>query len=157
MPFFKRKRLLIIPQFQLSFLRYTVGLTLLVSGIYYGAIKFFFWRFRAVAEGMKIPSDHVFFRFLAEQEYTMGKIFLATSVIMAVVLIIHGLYFSNRIAGPIYHIQNHFKKLSDGSLPKGTEVKFRKGDYFHELAKEANELFGAHSKREKEIPKDKAG
>jgi hypothetical protein len=156
MAFFRRTRLLIIPEFQLSFLRYTVGLAVLISGIYYAAIKFFFWKFRSLAEEVKISHDHVFYRFISEQEYTMGKIFLVTSLLMAVVLIIHGLYYSNRIAGPIYHLQNHFKKMSNGSLPMGTEVKFRQNDYFHGLAQDANDLFEAQAKAQTPAPKSKA-
>jgi hypothetical protein len=106
MAFFKRKQLLIIPGFQLSFLRYTVAIAVLVSVTYYGAIKYFFWKFHSLALELKIPADNIFFRFLSEQESMLGGIFFVTTFVISLIIIAHGLFFSIRIAGPIYHIQS---------------------------------------------------
>jgi sensor histidine kinase YesM len=49
------------------------------------------------------------------------------------------IFFSHKIAGPIYKMQKFLRAIRDG-LDYGT-LFFRKGDYFSELADDFNETF----------------
>ena len=48
-------------------------------------------------------------------------------------------FFSHKIAGPLYKLQKHLKLLRDGESPG--KLFFRKGDYFQELADDVNLTF----------------
>ncbi len=47
-------------------------------------------------------------------------------------IVIHSVFFSHRIAGPLYRFRNVFKALADGDLTVSTKI--RKGDYLHREA-----------------------
>jgi uncharacterized paraquat-inducible protein A len=134
----KRKKLLINPEFQLSFLTYTLGIAATILVVFFGANRFFFWRFKQKGIDIGLPADHVFFRFINEQQWNMDLIFLVTAVIALAALIFYGLYLSNRIAGPIYHLETHLQKRLSGE--KTPALKFRTKDYFKELEDPVNRL-----------------
>jgi sensor histidine kinase YesM len=48
-------------------------------------------------------------------------------------------FFSHKIAGPLYTLQNHLKQIKAGKNP--VKLTFRKGDYFQELAEDVNQTF----------------
>ena len=48
-------------------------------------------------------------------------------------------FFSHKIAGPLYKLQKHLRLLREGEHPG--KLFFRKGDYFPELADDINETF----------------
>lgn len=57
---------------------------------------------------------------------------------LAMVFIV-SIFFSHKIAGPLYRLRDFFILIQKG---QGREVlKFRKGDYFPEIAKEVNKTF----------------
>jgi len=47
-------------------------------------------------------------------------------------------FYSNRLAGPVYHLNNHLRKIIDGNY--GEPLVFRKKDEFSGLADTINEL-----------------
>lgn len=49
-----------------------------------------------------------------------------------------GMVISNKIAGPIYHLQAHMKSVNSGERPG--PLKLRKGDFFTEIVPEYNDL-----------------
>src|SRR6478609_6016420 len=65
-----RKNFLINPKFQLSFLAYTLGVSILTIGFFCAADAYFFWKFKQLGAGLGLPSNHVFFQFLDEQHST---------------------------------------------------------------------------------------
>lgn len=137
--FFNRRRnWLILPRFQLSFIYYSIGIAVVVSGIYYASIRYFFHKFATRALEMGVPSDHVFFRFLATQSDSMNLIFLSTSLLISAVLVACSLAFSHRVAGPIYKLERHLRGIAEGD--EAVPLKFRKDDYFPELAQSVNTL-----------------
>jgi signal transduction histidine kinase len=48
-------------------------------------------------------------------------------------------FFSHKIAGPLYKMQKHLKLIREGNNTH--KLFFRKGDYFPELADDLNETF----------------
>lgn len=132
----KRKVLLINPKFQLSFLAFVLGMATLVVGIFYSANVYFFSRFNEMGKRLGLTPDHVFFQFINEQAHTMNWIFGVTSLVCFVALVVGGLVLSHWVAGPIHRLMRHMSEISEGKSV--TEVKFRKHDYFPELAEAFN-------------------
>ena len=48
-------------------------------------------------------------------------------------------FFSHKIAGPLYKLQKHLKLIREDSKPGN--LFFRQGDYFQELAEDVNQTF----------------
>ena len=51
---------------------------------------------------------------------------------------IFGFYCSHRLGGPIFKTIQYLREYAQGKKPK--KLAFRKGDFFHELADEVNQL-----------------
>lgn len=63
---------------------------------------------------------------------------LAISALLSVVLtIIFGIFYSHRIAGPLYNLKRVLQQVRMGQLDQ--EVHLRKGDEFHDLAEEVTQ------------------
>ena len=132
----RRKQLLIDPHFQMSFLGYSVSTAILVTAIFFTANRVFFWFFAQKGKTLGLPENHIFFRFIAQQRWTMDLISVITALLVSAVLVAYGLYFSNRIAGPIYHLKNHLRDRSEGKS-RGP-LHFRNNDFFPELPELVN-------------------
>jgi nitrogen fixation/metabolism regulation signal transduction histidine kinase len=61
-----------------------------------------------------------------------------TSVFYILLLMIFGLFYSHRMAGPLYRIQKNLKELKQGESV--TEIQIRKNDHFQELVGLLNDL-----------------
>ena len=142
----RRKKLLINPDFQVNFLKNILFLNIGVCGFFYLAHAYFFWQGRELGRSIQLPADHVFFKFLAEQQRSMNLISLATMCVVSALIVAFGLVYSHRIAGPIYRLQKYLKERNAGT-EKGN-LYFRQGDYFPELADSVNEFVG-NNKKEK--------
>ena len=128
----QRKKLLVEPEFQKSFLAYTVSIAMVVAGVFFTAIRIFFWKLEMKGEAIGLPVNHIFFQFVREQRWNMDVIFLITSVLTIGILVATGLHLSNRIAGPIYRLKKFLADYRAGTA-KGP-MSFRENDYFHSLA-----------------------
>jgi len=67
----------------------------------------------------------------------MNLIFIFTAVVVVVFIAVFGILLSHRIAGPLYRLHRHMSEIGQGKIQ--SEVSFRKGDYFQELAGSFNE------------------
>ncbi len=77
-------------------------------------------------------------------------------LIVLVGIFAYSLYFSHRIAGPIYRINTVLRMLLRGESP--AHVELRKGDYFHDTAELLERLARRlDSGRTKEPPGDSRG
>lgn len=128
----RRKILLINPRFQLSFIGFTLAVSMATTAIFYGAIYYFFWRFRSLGLAVGLPPDHVFFRFIDQQQVVLNWGFVVVTLVAISVLVLCGLYMSHRVAGPLYRLLGHMKRVAAGETTEN--VKFREKDYFQELA-----------------------
>lgn len=133
----RRTVFLINPKFQISFLIYTVSIATLTAAIFYGAVYYFFWKFRAMGAAVGLPANHVFYQFLNEQQTSMNWCWLGVSVLSIVTLTVTGLLLSHRVAGPLFHLHRHMKRVANGESQ--SEVQFREKDFFPELADAYNE------------------
>jgi len=142
-----RKKKLINPEFQLSFMRYFVGIASVTLAVFYGAKVFFFHEVRAYLSTLGFQTDHVLFDFLSRQSHVMDGIFFAAAVIECAFLAWMGLKISHRVAGPLYRLKGEMLRTARGGEVK--PLKFRDGDYFAELADAYNEQMGETRKNSK--------
>ncbi len=129
----RRIGVLINPGFQWKVVGHFAFSGLIITAFFFAANSYFFWKFAKKGEAMALPPEHVFFRFLAEQKLTMNWIFLFAFIAVSVFSVVFGLYFSHKISGPIARIQLWMQAWGSGEKV-GPEFRFRKGDYFQELA-----------------------
>jgi methyl-accepting chemotaxis protein len=73
-----------------------------------------------------------------------GQLFLpyllAGNLVAALGVLILGLFYTHRVAGPIYQIQKRLGRLGEGDLDVTFAV--RKGDHFHSLTRSLNDATG---------------
>lgn len=135
---YKRTTLIINPRFQMIFLTFMIATSFFIIFEVYLANSYFFWKFQQLGENLHLTPDNIFFQFLRQQKNSMNWIFVALSVTVFVSLTILGLIFSHRIAGQIHHLKTHLlKSAKTGTLET---IKFRKRDFFHEIATAYNAM-----------------
>jgi methyl-accepting chemotaxis protein len=132
-----RRNLLINPKFQLSFLAYTLGVSVVTIGFFYLADAYFFWKFSQLGKGLGLPPNHVFFQFLDEQKSSKNLYYAVTAAVSIAVLGVWGLLLSHRVAGPLYRLKKHLQAVAEGKTV--SDVRFREGDFFPEVADAYNE------------------
>lgn len=124
---------LINKQFQFRFMgqvMFAVALTLICV---YLANSYFFQTYLTRGEEMGLPTGHVYFAVLDEQRIFMNKVYLALGVGLIAIFGIWGLFFSHRIAGPLYRLQRVFKEAKKNGQLDQRQLKFRDNDFFHEI------------------------
>lgn len=145
----RRKKLLINPDFQVKFLKNLLFLNVAVCGVFYMAHAYFFWQGRELGKSINLPPEHVFFRFIDEQQRSMNLISVATMCAVSLLIVGFGLLYSHRIAGPIYRLQKYLRERTEGT--ETGALYFRQNDYFPELADSVNSYINT----KKEKPKQK--
>lgn len=135
----KRKIYLINPKFQLTFGCWNIIISLTVIGVLYLANFSFFWTFYEKGRALGLPSDHIFFQFISRQESLLNIIYLATSAVVFLILVVTSIILSHKVAGPLYRLNKHMEGITQSGQPI-QDVKFRKGDFFPELATSFNAM-----------------
>ncbi len=70
---------------------------------------------------------------------------LINNLIILIVISVIGVFYSHKIAGPVYRIQEDIKKVLDGE--KDIVIKLRKKDKLKELAEQVNKLIEEYNKK----------
>ena len=135
---YKRRQFLINPKFQLRITGYFLILAIVNIGIFYGCVRYFFNMFIQKGIDIGLPKKHVFFMFMDDQMYSMNWVFFVTALITLVLLLVSGVLISHKVAGPLFRLNNHFKKIASGN--DLTKLNFRDGDFFPEVAESFNEI-----------------
>ena len=135
-----RRRLLVHFQFQIRLIKDSILVALVSVIIYFLAMRYFFWKFEQFGKLQGLEPNHVFFRFIAEQQRQMVGIFLATSLVVIFAVVSFGLTISNRIVGPFLRLKKHFELKGQGK-PVGP-LRLRKKDFFFELEDSVNRCLG---------------
>ena len=136
----KKSSLLINPRFQWTLIGYAALVATLILITVYSLISFGFHEFIEIGKQAGLPVDHVYFQFIQMQEVTFNRVIFVISAVVGLVLIVGGLAISHKIAGPIYRMQKELNRMRESNPPQLSEITFRKGDYFPELAETFNAL-----------------
>ena len=102
-------------------------------------IQYFFCNLIDIGIENNLYHDHEYFKIIADQQTYLSNFLLLIGSVLLLGTIIWGLYFSHRIAGPIYKLNKYF---SDSNMNEGLKLKplsFRKDDFFHEVTDNINE------------------
>lgn len=121
------------------------GMSLAPICIFFGAHYYFFWKLKNLGKEIQLEPDHIYFRFLEGQSQQLFLIFLLCSVLGVLMVFILGLLLSHKVAGPIYRLKGHLKKITAGE--EAGNLFFREKDFFKELPPLVNESFDAIKKK----------
>jgi hypothetical protein len=75
---------------------------------------------------------------VVRQEQDLLRIWLIVAFVQFLLFNLTAILMSHRIAGPLYRLQSHLKAVAAGAEP--SDVKFRKGDLYQEIAEACNAL-----------------
>ena len=133
-----RRKYLINADFQLPFVMRMIIINLLTIGILYIGMYVIFYRFNFLGTELGFDSTHKFYQFIEEQFILVTTIFVAIAISSSFLLGVYSFFLSHRIAGPVENLKIRFKKLETED-PKNCKTKFRKDDFFHDLANAYND------------------
>ena len=133
----KRKTLLINPSFQFNFIAYC-GLTFLMASLaFYAATMIFLNQLEEFGASLNLSENHIFWKVLEVHHHNLNYLFFVTAIILFFIQLIIGMFYSNKIAGPIYRLTREVKNAkSFNDLPI---ISAREGDLFEELYEAINE------------------
>ncbi|MCX6112926.1 MAG: hypothetical protein NTY22_06585 [Proteobacteria bacterium] len=131
-PSYKRRIYLINKDFQIKFIVYTLLLSIVTIAIFYGMVYFFFEESITLGVNAGFPAGHVYYKFIEDSRADMNTYFIIASIVVFIVIFVSGLFFSHRIAGPIYRMNMYLRSIATENL--ATTINFRKMDFFQELA-----------------------
>jgi hypothetical protein len=139
-----RKNFFISPQFQRHFILYVMSITLVSLALFYISQQYFFHQFYQSGEQLGLPSGHPYFQLLKDQQGGLSKIFFITSSLIACFILFSALFFSHRIAGPLYRLEQYFKNASHDPSLLERPLAFREDDFFQELPDSINLFMYQH-------------
>lgn len=126
-------------RFQGQLLLFFIFIAILNNLLFYGVVRYFFYDFAKTGQDLGINPNHVFFKFLDEQRFIIENFFIWGTLLSFVIIILAGLFISNKVAGPIYRMTKELDKIANlDSHPD--ELIVRKGDYFQEMFNSLNNL-----------------
>ena len=142
----QRKVYLINPNFQLRVTSYFILLAVINILVFYGCVYYFFDIFYAKGLEIGLPENHVFFMFMEDQINQMTDIFVITSLVTVLILLVAGVLISHRIAGPMYRMNMDLRDMAEKKELKN--LKFRKKDFFQEIPEAFNMVVDSFEKKD---------
>ena len=133
----REKKFLINNDFQIQFMISVLLISICSMSIIYLANDYFFHSYMQRGEALNLPPDHPFFLMIHEQKKFMTKMFIIVAVAISGTAGIWGLFYSHKIAGPLYRLHQYFTQASLDSNPL-KKVYFRDGDFFQEVPDSIN-------------------
>ena len=132
------KKFLINKNFQIQFMLSVLLISICSMSIIYLANDYFFHSYMQRGEALNLPPDHPFFLMIHEQKKFMTKMFIIVAVAISGTAGVWGLFYSHKIAGPLYRLHQYFTQASLDSNPLTKKVYFRDGDFFQEVPDSIN-------------------
>jgi methyl-accepting chemotaxis protein len=86
---------------------------------------------------------------IADEILYLHARFWPAFIFITVILSLHSLFVSHRIAGPLYRFRKAYQAVADGDLSR--TIHIRKYDYLHEEEEYINTMIGAIGSRIKDI------
>jgi hypothetical protein len=132
---YKRKirNFLIYPRFQLGLLGVQAFVMILTFGIMQMENHAAFARLAQMGLDASLNQNHAYFHFVEDQSHAFFSHTLIAFV--SALLLSSGitLYLSFRLAGPIYRLRNHMKKVAEEGIHGLEPLRFRAGDFYSDL------------------------
>jgi hypothetical protein len=134
----REKKFLINNDFQIQFMISVLLISICSMSIIYLANDYFFHSYMQRGEALNLPPDHPFFLMIHEQKKFMTNVFIVVALSISGTAGIWGLFYSHKIAGPLYRLHRYFTQAAMDSAPLKNKVYFRDGDFFQEVPESIN-------------------
>lgn len=144
---FRGKIYLINPGFQYKFMAWVLGWAAFSLLVFFLSNYFFFDQMIVRGKEMGLASNHAYFMLINDQKVFMARIYLIASTVLTVAITFWGLFFSHRIAGPMFRLQRTFNQAAESGKDITSEIRFRESDFFAEVPESINTYLDAVSHR----------
>ncbi len=134
----REKKFLINTPFQIQFMASLIIVSLVSMGIIYIANDYFFHSYIARGQSLNLPPNHPFFLMIHEQKQFMTKVFIMVSTAISLLAATWGLFYSHKIAGPLYRLHLYFTEAATKATPLDKKIYFREDDFFQEIPASIN-------------------
>jgi hypothetical protein len=132
------KNFLINAPFQIQFMISVMLIAIVSMSIIYIANDYFFQSYLQKGIELNLAPDHPYFLMIHEQKIFMAKVFLSVALAISIITSLWGLFYSHKIAGPLYRLEGYFKQAAIKNEKLNTKIHFRKEDFFQELPDSIN-------------------
>ena len=132
------KKFLINKNFQIQFMISVFLISICSMSIIYLANDYFFHSYMLRGEALNLPPDHPFFLMIHEQKKFMTNMFIIVAVAISGTAGIWGLFYSHKIAGPLYRLHQYFSQAALEGAHLKKKVYLRDGDVFQEVPDSIN-------------------
>lgn len=153
------KKFLINNNFQIQFMVSLLFISICSMSVIYLANDYFFHSYMQKGEALNLPPDHPFFLMILEQKKFMTNVFLVVAAAISGIGCLWGLFYSHKIAGPLYRLQRYFNQAAIDNAPLNKKIYFRDNDFFQEVPESINKYIDsmtATSKEEEVVEKSEA-
>ena len=137
----QRRQLVIDPKFQYGLIIKLIILVTIALIASLVLLAFVYSKFANIALPVSVETGGVV-SFDATQFINLSElvwpVVLLSVIVSGVVTYIFGLFFSHKMAGPVYRLRNDIAEMTEGDLER--KVSLRKKDYFQLLATDINSL-----------------
>lgn len=140
---YKRTIFLINPPFQIRFSLYVAILVFISSLVY----PWVLWDVLTSFIGFIAEKSPEIATQVKKQREVLLSLLIIWQLGFTFIVFIACIFFSHKIAGPIFKLQKFLAGIRDGN-PHG-ELYFRKGDYFQEVADDFNDTFDGIQENQK--------
>jgi hypothetical protein len=134
----REKKFLINNDFQIQFMVSVLLISICSMSVIYLANDYFFHSYMQRGEALNLPPDHPFFLMIREQKAFMTNVFVFVALAITGIAGLWGLFYSHKIAGPLYRLHKYFTQAAVDSTPLQKKVYFRDGDFFQEVPDSIN-------------------
>ncbi|MCO4793852.1 MAG: hypothetical protein KC493_09075 [Bacteriovoracaceae bacterium] len=138
---FRGKIYLINPGFQYKFMAWVLGWATFSLVVFFLSNYFFFDQMIAKGRALGLTADHAYFMLINDQKIYMARIYLVASTVLTVSITFWGLFFSHRIAGPMYRLSRTFQDAAKEGRDIKSDIRFRDSDFFAEVPDSINTYF----------------
>lgn len=153
--FLGEKKFLINADFQIQFIASLLLISIVSMSIIYLANDYFFHTYMQKGQLLNLPPDHPYFLMIHEQKRFMTKVFITVAFSISSVAIIWGLFYSHKIAGPLYRLQRYFTDAAIESTELKSKIYFRDDDFFQEVPVSINRYIDSVNDKSKKMDHDK--
>ena len=153
--FLGEKKFLINTDFQIQFIASILLISIVSMSIIYLANDYFFHVYMQKGQLLNLPPDHPYFLMIHEQKRFMTKVFIAVAFSISSVGVLWGLFYSHKIAGPLYRLQQYFTAAATDSSELKKKIYFRDNDFFQEVPDSINRYIDSVNEKDQNIKLDK--
>lgn len=129
----REKKFLINSNFQIQFMASLIVVSMLSMTIIYMANDYFFHSYVLRGQALNLPPDHPYFLMIHEQKKFMTQVFIVVAGAISTMAALWGLFYSHKIAGPLYRLHTYFVEAAKSSQPIDKKIHFREDDFFQEI------------------------